>query len=293
MVVLVLLSAYGLMNVRTLKAERAALKGELEKTHVTLAEKDRLLTEYGTTLEEIRQAYAISEENGAELLEMLTEEKDRNEAFEDQIKGISGTVGQLDKLSKLDPELLMKYSKVYFLNEHYTPDTVSKIPQKFVFKTDEPEYIDKKVLPYLTELLEDALDDGIKLLVVSGYRSFDEQKSLKSAYTVWYGSGANTFSADQGYSEHQLGTTVDFTTAEIGGGLTGFENTEAYAWLTKYAYKYGFVLSYPENNAYYVFEPWHWRFVGEDLADDLHDDKESFYDLDQREISKYLISIFD
>jgi D-alanyl-D-alanine carboxypeptidase len=111
---------------------------------------------------------------------------------------------------------------------------------------------------------------------------------------VTYGSGANAFSADQGYSEHQLGTTFDFTTEGIGGGLvTSFENTPAFAWLKDNAHKYGFTLSYPKDNAYYVYEPWHWRFVGEDLAEDLHEAGKTFYDWDQREIDKYLIKIFD
>ena len=156
-----------------------------------------------------------------------------------------------------------------------------------------PEHIHAEVEPFLEDMLENAEDDGIDIRVLSAFRSYDEQKQLKGAYEVTYGSGANTFSADQGYSEHQLGTTVDLTTPEIGAGLTGFENTEAYEWLQKYAYKYGFVLSYPEENIYYVFEPWHWRFVGEDLAKDLHDDDEFFYGLDQRDIDEYLIQLFD
>jgi zinc D-Ala-D-Ala carboxypeptidase len=59
------------------------------------------------------------------------------------------------------------------------------------------------------------------------------------------------------------------------------------------AYKYGFTLSYPESNTYYTFEPWHWRFVGEDLARDLRSDKAYFYDWDQRKIDGYLVNIFD
>ena len=108
-----------------------------------------------------------------------------------------------------------------------------------------------------------------------------------------YGSGANKFSADQGYSEHQLGTTVDFTTPDIGAGFSKFETTAAYTWLTDNAYKYGFALSYPKNNAYYQFEPWHWRFVGVELATKLHNDNMYFYDLNQRIIDTYLVYIFD
>jgi D-alanyl-D-alanine carboxypeptidase len=111
---------------------------------------------------------------------------------------------------------------------------------------------------------------------------------------VTYGAGtANQFSADQGYSEHQLGTTVDFTTSSVGATFSGFEDTESYRWLRDEAHRYGFVLSYPPNNSYYQFEPWHWRFVGVDLAQDLHQDDTYFYDLDQREINEYLITLFD
>lgn len=284
---------YGYTKYTKLQEAHQTLVNELSDTKTALSSKEIETATLGMTLEEIKTAYALSEENGTELLNQLTAEKERNDAFDSQIGKISGTVGKLDKLSKTDPELLQKYSKVYFLNEHYTPEKVGPIPAEFTFKTEEPEYLNAKVLPNLTDLLEDAQEDGINLLVVSGYRSFDEQKGLKSAYTTQYGSGANAFSADQGYSEHQLGTTIDFTTKETGGGLNGFETTEAYTWLLKNAHQYGFVLSYPKNNAFYVFEPWHWRYVGEKLADDLDDDEKFFYDLDQRAIDEYLISFYD
>ncbi len=285
--------AYGYNLHTTLTAGHASLKQELESVKKTLIERETEIAQHQKDLEELRQAFALSEENGAELLNLLTDEKNRNEAFEDQIDDITGTVGKLDKLSKMDPELLQKYSKVYFLNEHYMPGKVVEIPNEFTFKKDEPEYIHTQVASRLKNLLNDAKDDGINLRVVSAYRSFDEQKSLKGAYTTIYGSGANTFSADQGYSEHQLGTTLDFTTEETNGALTGFENTTAYTWLLKNAHTYGFVLSYPKENSYYVFEPWHWRFVGKDLAQDLHREGKFFYDLDQREIDTYLIKLFD
>ena len=109
-----------------------------------------------------------------------------------------------------------------------------------------------------------------------------------------YGAGtANSFSADQGYSEHQLGTTVDFTNPTIGAMLTSFEKSMGYAWLQKNAYLYGFSLSYPKGNTHFVFEPWHWRYVGVELAKKLHDEGKTLYDLDQRDIDTYLIKFFD
>jgi len=213
--------------------------------------------------------------------------------FEKTVGNISGTVGTLEKLSKTDPELLQKYSKVFFLNEHYTPERLSQIEKQNTYDESRVEKIHTRVLPHLEDMLADAQDDKVEIFVKSAYRSFDEQAKLKSAYSVTYGAGtANQFSADQGYSEHQLGTTVDLITKGLGGQLDGFEKTPAYAWLVQHAYKYGFVLSYPEKNGYYIFEPWHWRYVGIKLATYLHDKNKNFYDLEQRQIDEYLVDIF-
>lgn len=206
---------------------------------------------------------------------------------------ISGTVNTLEKLTKTDPELLQKYSKVFFLNENYKPERVSEIDKMYLYSESHAEVIHAQVLPYLTMMLNVAYAQNVKLYVKSAYRSFDEQKSLKSAYSVTYGAGtANSFSADQGYSEHQLGTAIDFIASGLGGNLDGFDKTTAYKWMQDNAYRYGFVLSYPLNNKYYVYEPWHWRYVGVKLATYLHDNNKHFYDLDQREIDNYLVDLF-
>lgn len=232
-------------------------------------------------------------EEARETFKVRFEEKeDEVDALAKQVKKITGTVGTLEKLAETDPELLMKYSKVYFLNEHYTPEKLSKIEAEYSsVPTD--QYLESRVYTELADMLDDAQDDGIEINVRSAYRSFDTQKNLKSAYSVSYGSGANTFSADQGYSEHQLGTTVDLTSPDISNQLVGFDTTKAFAWLEDNAHKYGFVLSYPKNNAFYIYEPWHWRYVGQELATDLHEDGKYFYDLDQREIDKYLVEVFE
>jgi len=246
-----------------------------------------------STIAELSSRLSLTADELANIEDDYRAEKKKNDGFEDQISKISGTVGVLDKLSKTDKELLQKYSKVYFLNEHYIPEKIVPIEKKYLYNEAVSKSIHAKVEPYLNEMIDDALDDGIKLWVVSAYRSFKEQAGLKGAYTATYGTGANAFSADQGYSEHQLGTTLDFTTEGLNGGLDGFDTTAAFTWMQKNAYKYGFTLSYPKGNAYYVYEPWHWRFVGEDLANDLRKDGSYFYDWDQRKIDAYLISIFN
>lgn len=283
------------------------LRDEVASLTTSLAQetqaKEKFIVENATSLDALELAstsiaalsskLSLTSEELDDLTDDYTAEKEKNDNFEGQIKKITGTVNVLDKLSKTDEELLQKYSKVYFLNEHYVPEKIISIEKKYLYNEAVSKSIHASVKSYLYEMIDDALDDGVKIWVSSAYRSFNEQASLKGAYTATYGTGANTFSADQGYSEHQLGTTLDFTTEGIGGGLDGFQNTAAYTWLLKNAQDYGFTLSYPKGNAYYTFEPWHWRFVGEDLASDLNDEDAHFYDWDQRKIDAYLIKIFD
>lgn len=253
--------------------------------------------------------YKISENNYETLVAQLEEVRQERSAlselshyqqsiidsFQGQISSIGSTVGVLNKLSQTDKELLKKYSKVYFLNENYVPAKLTQIEKSYTYDGGGTNFlIYTDVWPHLKMLLDNARSNNIELLVISAFRSFDTQASLKSEYKVTYGAGtANQFSADQGYSEHQLGTSVDFTTKATGGVFSQFKDDPAFQWLKSNAHKYGFTLSYPEGNAYYKFEPWHWRFVGVELATYLHSAGKYFYDLDQREIDEYLIKLFD
>jgi len=233
-------------------------------------------------------------EDNNELISSLDQEKEKVDSIQGKVTELTNSVVTLEKLTNTDTELLQKYSRVYFLNEHYIPEDLVSIDKDLLYRKKDSATIHRQVASNLKRMIQDAKEVDISLEVVSAYRSFDEQTTLKSNYLFSYGEGANQFSADQGYSEHQLGTTVDLTSLEENNPLTtGFARTVAYEWLTNNAYKYGFVLSYPENNSYYQFEPWHWRFVGIDLASHLDDLGSHFYDLDQREIDEYLVTIFD
>ncbi len=263
------------------------------KTRAQQTEYVALSTKTRDKIEELEDAIDAKTSENENLSDLLATAQSQNQQFASDLKDINKQVNTLEKLSKTDKELLQKYSKVFFLNEHYVPARLSDIDEEFLFDPNKPQQIHAQVRKYVREMIRDAEDDGIELRIVSAYRSFDQQSSLKASYKVVYGSGANQFSADQGYSEHQLGTAIDFEVAGGSGDFTNFEKTSAYTWLTEHAQNYGFVLSYPKGNAYYQFEPWHWRFVGKELALDLHDRGENFYDMDQREIDTYLVHIFD
>ncbi len=266
-----------------LTKEKTAVEEELAKTREDFATQSQNLLE---NIDALKVILGATQQD-------LHQQQDVVDSMEAQVQFMAGTVGTLKKLNSTDKELLQKYSRVYFLSENYIPKYLLPILPQYVYEPEKEKPIVSEVWPFLQKLLDDAAAAQVDLKILSAYRSFGTQSTLKSTYTVIYGSGANKFSADQGYSEHQLGTTIDFTTSKLGAGFSTFEKTGSYTWLIENAYKYGFILSYPKNNGYYVFEPWHWRFVGKALALKLHDENKNFYDLTQREIDEYLVTLFD
>ncbi len=285
-------SNYAFTRIDSLENRVNQLTGGLASTSAELADRT----------ENLLQGISSLEETTTGLTKTLTSTKQKVEStkstldsVQTKVGSVTKTVDTLERLSKIDGELLKKYSKVYFLNENYVPEHLISIEPSYLYSEKRIEQIRQEVWPHLKTLLQDARAQGITLYIKSSYRSFDEQQSIKSSYSVLYGAGtANQFSADQGYSEHQLGSTVDLITPGLGGLLTpDFAKTAPYQWLLNNAHMYGFIPSYPENNAYYIFEPWHWRYVGVQLATYLHDNNKRFYDMDQRTIDEYLINLYD
>jgi zinc D-Ala-D-Ala carboxypeptidase len=86
---------------------------------------------------------------------------------------------------------------------------------------------------------------------------------------------ANTFSAQAGQSEHQTGLAMDVSNGVAGNRLdTSFGDTPEGIWLVDNAYKYGFIIRYPEDRVAdtgYQYEPWHLRYVGVDAATEIHE----------------------
>ena len=132
------------------------------------------------------------------------------------------------------------------------------------------------VLDDLRAMATDARAAGAPLGVVSGFRSYAQQEAT---FNHWVHVGgyeqALRTSARAGHSEHQLGTSIDFTSA--GGGAPwehpDWATTPAGAWMAQNAWKYGFVMSYPAGSfpkTGYDYEPWHYRYVGRSMASLIH-----------------------
>lgn len=127
----------------------------------------------------------------------------------------------------------------------------------------------------LEELFADAKANGHILYAVSGYRSYYEQKKLYEEKAASIGEKqAMRIVAPQGTSEHQLGLGMDINgQSTLKKGLdTIFGQSPEGLWVAQNAYRFGFIIRYPEdktNITGYRWEPWHLRYVGEDIAADI------------------------
>lgn len=192
--------------------------------------------------------------------------------------------------TEIYPEFfLRKVNKQLSLPENYIPPSLENISNKV--KTIGIVCLRREVVPYLIQMFNDAQKDGVYLAVTSGYRKPEIQKYLYDYWLRIEGISALDEVAEPGKSEHQLGTAIDLTDASIGyaGVDNRFANSDGGRWLAKNAHKYGFTMSYPkgkEKNTGYKYEPWHWRFVGIDIATSLYNQglafNESTFDIQKK-----------
>jgi D-alanyl-D-alanine carboxypeptidase len=139
------------------------------------------------------------------------------------------------------------------------------------------QYVRKLVIPDLTALAQAAAANGTPLRVVSAYRSYRAQQKLYRYEVSQLGvDAARLLAARPGHSEHQLGTAIDFGSAnlsEYNGVGSDWAKTPTGAWMEQNAWRYGFVMSYPSGDTAvtcYQYEPWHYRYVGRPEAAAVH-----------------------
>lgn len=139
------------------------------------------------------------------------------------------------------------------------------------------EKVEKRIYPDLQDMFDAALSEGVDLVVRSGYRSEEEQKALMiNKINELRNDGLGRNEAKEkalrwvsmpGTSEHQLGFAVDINAEN------GTTDEKAYSWLFENAYKYGFILRYPEDKSEITgisYEPWHFRYVGKKHAKEIY-----------------------
>ena len=160
----------------------------------------------------------------------------------------------------------------------------NEIPEDYsvaLMELSNGQKVDDRIYPYLQEMFDAMRTEGIYPIVREGYRTAEEQqKILDDKIYAYVKEGysrkraeklAKSWVAVPGTSEHQLGIAVD-----INADKSRSTNEEVYQWLADNAYKYGFILRYPQGkeditgNAY---EPWHYRYVGKEAAKEIYNDQ--------------------
>lgn len=180
---------------------------------------------------------------------------------------------QILPATKSGDDLLVLVNKTYQLPSTYQPADLVNISTTGIRVTRSDLYIRSIVVEDLTNMVAAIKSKGIDIAALSAYRSYGGQQATYD-YWVSYNGGntalADMVSARAGHSQHQLGTTVDFTTNETGNSLgQAFGNSAAGIWLAENSWKYGFVLAYPkgyECTTGYSYEPWHFRYIGVENA---------------------------
>ncbi len=165
-------------------------------------------------------------------------------------------------------DMLVLVNKYYYLDKDFVPSDLELISSNYSTKK---LYLKSYAVKPFEEMCAEAMALGITIKAGSTYRSYNYQNNLYNHYVKKDGiDKADTYSARPGYSEHQLGLAIDISN----GSEFIDDGSDEYNYIINNSYKYGFILRYPkgkENITGYMFEPWHIRYLGIDVATYLHD----------------------
>lgn len=167
------------------------------------------------------------------------------------------------------------------LPEGYTPADLMAPNMKLRWAPiAESMQVSGQIVPSLEAMDQAMKAAGFDMILISGYRSAQTQTELYSSYVSQYGQQeADRLSARPGTSEHQTGLVVDLGRADKNCELEQcFGDTPEGKWLAEHAHDYGFIIRYPKGKEAvvgYMYEPWHLRYVGKELAAELYARKQT------------------
>ena len=158
--------------------------------------------------------------------------------------------------------LVNKYNR---LQSNYVPSNLKNINSKYGSGS-----LRQEAAIAFEKMCEAAKKDKIYIYGGSGYRSYNYQQNLYDRYVAQNGKKeADTFSARAGFSEHQTGLAMDILNHKWD---YIDESDKEYTWLINNSYKYGYILRYLKNKEHitgYIYEPWHFRYIGTELATEI------------------------
>jgi D-alanyl-D-alanine carboxypeptidase len=181
-------------------------------------------------------------------------------------------------------DLYFLLNKNIFINATYRPADLVMPDVAFAFQgMDEKKLLRSEAAAALELLFAEAKLEGQLLYAVSGYRSYERQTAVFNNNVLRKGyEQANKTSALPGQSEHQLGLAMDVANATLNINL--FEGSSESDWVAANAHRFGFIVRYPlgkEHITGYSYEPWHLRYVGQDIASAIYEQDitlEQFYE---------------
>ena len=165
-----------------------------------------------------------------------------------------------------DKSLFFLIDKKHTASSSYAPKDLVFLKKNSLFDLNKAGMkIRPEAYSALNEMAQAALNDGIRLLVSSAYRSYSYQENLFNYWVSVDGlEEAERESSRPGTSQHQLGTAVDF-----GSISDDFDKTQMGQWIYKNAADYGWSLSFPkgyEDVTGYRWECWHFRYIGKNAC---------------------------
>lgn len=168
--------------------------------------------------------------------------------------------------------LLTLVKKGFYLPEDYEPELVD--PEIPVAPDCQNPKMTKETSDALTKMYRAAKQEGLELVVNSAYRSYQTQVETMADFVARYNTQyANEYVAQPGASEHQTGLGVDLTSQSVvEGKRITFGDTEEYRWVIKNCAKFGFIIRFEDGTdgiTGIAHEPWHLRYVGEDVAKEI------------------------
>lgn len=172
--------------------------------------------------------------------------------------------------TNMNDEYLILVNKYHYLEEGYTPEDLVDMGLQYAFNGKQ---IRSEVYDSFKSMVRDAKKEDLMIVANSTFRTYEYQEGLYKRYKNDYGKEyADNYAARPGHSEHQTGLTIDVST--LNSTMDNFEDTEEFAWLSKHAHEYGFILRYPKDKEYltgYNYESWHYRYVGTEVAKKIYE----------------------
>lgn len=235
-----------------------------------------LNNEYNEYIDDFKNQKYFLEKN---LQAYLDYKKNNNKEIEEIVTiintGANNEFYTNTKETDISKKELMIVNKYHNLKQEYKPNDVINISNRYAYSDNKTS---EEILEYYKKMFQEAEKNGIKLIISSSFRTYEEQDETYNYYKKTKGKEyAEKFASHPGFSEHQSGYAFDILTP--GANIDNFEETDAFTWLQENAYKFGFIMRYPkdkENITGYEYEPWHYRYVGIEAATKIKQEKITF-----------------